>query len=286
MIDIFTQLKTSQKLSHNEKIVANYILEHPQQVIGMNTNQLKDVCFVSTATIYRLCEKLGIAGFSELKVHISSSLKEYIHNKEEFNYDFPIKKYQTHYEILNKIKEDYENTLTTTLNFFDLENLKHAVFALKKAKYIDIYSSAGNIYFAQNFQFQMQEIGVSVNVPIEEYHQRLLASQSDKDHLAIIITFGGRGLLSNIIPQILSERKTPILLISSYDYQPKYATPYYHLYINPYENHYNKISSFSTKLSILYILDVLYTCYFNLDYDNNKEKKLNYYSLIEKTNFK
>ena len=74
--------------------------------------------------------------------------------------------------------------------------------------------------------------------------------------------------------------KTPIVLISSYDYTFKDLDPDYQLYISPYENHYKKISSFSTRLSILYILDVLYTCYFKLDYQENIEKKLAYYNNI------
>ena len=166
MINIFTQLQSNKNLSHNERIIADYILEHPDQVLKMNTKQLKEACFVSTATIYRLCEKLKLSGFSELKVRISHSLNEYMKDDDHFNYDFPVKKYQTHFEIINKIKEDYENTLSSTLNLFSLENLRFATQALKKAKVIDIYTSSGNIYFAQNFQFQMQEIGVSVNVPI------------------------------------------------------------------------------------------------------------------------
>ena len=33
----------------------------------------------------------------------------------------------------------------------------------------------------------MQEIGVSINVPIDEYQQRLQAASSDNSHLAIIV---------------------------------------------------------------------------------------------------
>ena len=44
-----------------------------------------------------------------------------------------------------------------------------------------------------------------------------------------------------------------------------------------HEDHYHKISSYSTRLSLLYILDVLYTCYFELDYEENLSKKLHYY---------
>lgn len=89
---------------------------------------------------------------------------------------------------------------------------------MKKAKVIDIYTSAGNINFALNFQFQMKEIGVNVNVPIEDYQQILSAASSDENHLAIVITFGGRGILSDILPRILTKTKIPIVLISSYDY--------------------------------------------------------------------
>ena len=39
---------------------------------------------------------------------------------------------------------------------------------MKKAKVIDIYTSAGNINFALNFQFQMKEIGIDVNISIED----------------------------------------------------------------------------------------------------------------------
>lgn len=107
-----------------------------------------------------------------------------------------------------------------------------------------MYTSAGNINFALNFQFQMQEIGKQVNVPIDEYQQRLIAASSDENHLAIIITFGGRGILSDILPRILHKVKTPIVLISSYDYTFKDFDPDYQLYISPYENHYKRFHLF------------------------------------------
>ena len=241
------------------------------------SKDLGKVCFVSTATVYRLCDKLGLSGFSDLKIKITSSLDDYRKSNENFNFDFPVNQFQTHYEIIQKIKEDYEQTLNLTANLFSLDQLRLIASAMKKAQIIDVYTSAGNINFALNFQFQMQEIGKQVNVPIDEYQQRLIAASSGENHLAIIITFGGRGILSDILPRILHKVKTPIVLISSYDYTFKDFDPDY---ISSYENHYKKISSFSTRLSILYILDVLYTCYFKLDYQENIEKKLAYYNNI------
>ncbi len=154
-----------------------------------------------------------------------------------------------------------------------------------KCKQIDIYTSAGNVYFAQNFKFQMQEIGINVNVPIDEYHQRLMAASSDHTHLAIIISFGGRGLMVDNISELLRQTQTPSVLISYYDYKPNTNEPNFHLFISPYENHYKKISSYSTRLSILYILDVLYTCYFRMEYEKNIDNKITYYNrMVSSTN--
>lgn len=279
-MNLFINLKENKDLSKNERILANYILKHPEDVLKMSSKDLGKVCFVSTATVYRLCDKLGLSGFSDLKIKITSSFDDYRKSNENFNFDFPVNQFQTHYEIIQKIKEDYEQTLNLTANLFSLDQLRLIASAMKKAQIIDVYTSAGNINFALNFQFQMQEIGKQVNVPIDEYQQRLIAASSDENHLAIIITFGGRGILSDILPRILHKVKTPIVLISSYDYTFKDFDPDYQLYISSYENHYKKISSFSTRLSILYILDVLYTCYFKLDYQENIEKKLAYYNNI------
>lgn len=279
-MNLFINLKENKDLSKNERILADYILKHPEDVLKMSSKDLGKVCFVSTATVYRLCDKLELSGFSDLKIKITSSLDDYRKSNENFNFDFPVNQFQTHYEIIQKIKEDYEQTLNLTANLFSLDQLRLIASAMKKAQIIDVYTSAGNINFALNFQFQMQEIGKQVNVPIDEYQQRLIAASSDENHLAIIITFGGRGILSDILPRILHKVKTPIVLISSYDYTFKDFDPDYQLYISSYENHYKKISSFSTRLSILYILDVLYTCYFKLDYQENIEKKLAYYNNI------
>lgn len=285
-MNIFALLKVTKDLTNSEKAIVEFILKHPQQFLEMNTKQISQECYVSTSSIYRLCEKLNLSGLSELKVRISGSIESYLKENENIDFNFPIQQNQTHFEMMNNLKADYKQTIDSTFELFQLDQLKHAVNAMKKAKFIDIYTSAGNVPFALNFQFQMQEIGVIVNVPIDEYRQRLSASSSDKTHFAIIISFGGRGILSPILPAILNQNKTPILLISSTEYHPINTHIDYQLFMSSHEDHYHKISSYSTRLSLLYILDVSYTCYFELDYDYFLQKKLEYYQVIRENSEK
>lgn len=169
----------------------------------------------TTSSLYRLCHKLGLKGLSDLKVQISSSLTSYLQEERNFDYDYPVKPNQTQYQITHKLKDVYEQTIISSMNLIDLEQLRLSVSLLYKAKFIDIYTSAGNIYFAENFKFQMQEIGVNVNVPLEEYQQRLTAACSDSSHCAIFISVGGRGLLVENLIRILKKKKTPIIMITA-----------------------------------------------------------------------
>lgn len=279
-MNIFSKLNELTDLTENEKIVASYMENNPEVFIKMTAQEITEACFVSNSTIYRLCHKLNLSGLSELKVKVSSSINEYIRENNEIDYNYPFKQNENENQIVLKMKELYEHTLIASMNLIDLEELEKVSNVLKNAEFIDIYTSAGNIYFVENFKFQMQEIGVFVNVPIEEYNQRLTAATSSDKHIAIIVSFEARGSIIKNIAKILKNNKTPIILISSTNENPLISFAKYKLYLSSNENHFNKISSFSTRLSLLYLLDCIYTCYFKMDYERNISYKLSTYKKL------
>lgn len=279
-MNIFSKLDKLTDLTQNEKTLVYYMQNNSEDFIRMSASEISKACFISTSSIYRLCKKVGLASLAELKVQVSLSINEYLKEQNSLNFDYPFKQNETQNQVVLKMKELYEQTIQSSLNLIDLNTLKLVASILKKAIYIDFYTSAGNIYFAENFKFQMQEIGTFINVPIEEYHQLLTASTSDEKHVAIIVSFEGRGLITKNLANILKKNNTPIILISSTNDNPitKYAD--YHLYLSSNENHFNKISSFSTRLSLLYLLDCIYTCYFKFDYEKNVNYKLSTYKKL------
>ncbi|AGF56083.1 DNA-binding MurR/RpiR family transcriptional regulator [Clostridium saccharoperbutylacetonicum] len=279
-MNIFSKLNKLTNLTENEKTLVSYMQDNPESFVKMSALEISEACFISTSTIYRLCQKLDLTGLSELKVQVSASINEYLKENNSLDYNYPFNQNETQNQIISKMKELYEQTLVSSLNLIDPEQLKLISNVLKNTQHIDFYTSAGNIYFAENFKFQMQEIGTFINVPIEEYHQLLTASTSNENHIAIIVSFEGRGIIIERIASILKTNKTPIILISSTNENSltKYAN--YHLYLSSNENHFNKISSFSTRLSLLYILDCIYTCYFKFNYDKNVQYKLDAYKQL------
>ena len=277
-MNVLKQLQAARGFTEQERAVALTILDDPEAFLRENGKQLARRSYTSQATLYRLCAKLGCAGLADLKMRVSGALESYRQEDGSFNFDFPILPDQTPAEIIRNLREDYAQTVIATQNLFDAAELERCVEALRGARQIDVYTSAGNVPFAMNFRFQMAEIGVPVHVPVEEYEQRLAASASDGEHVAVMISFGGRGLLAGGIIRLLKENGTPVILISSAagTHLDEFAT--YHLRLCERENHYLKISSFSTRLSLLYVLDCLYAAYFERNYASNFSHKLALYN--------
>ncbi|WP_294581834.1 MurR/RpiR family transcriptional regulator [uncultured Thomasclavelia sp.] len=283
-MNIFSKLDNLTDLTTNEQTLVDYMKNNPERFVNMSADEISAACFVSIPTIYRLCKKLDISGLAQLKVLVSTSIRDYLQENNGIDYNYPFTQNETQYQITVKMKELYEQTLNASNNLIDLEQLRLIASALKKAQYIDVYTSAGNIYFAENFKFQMAEIGRFVNVPLEQYQLSLTAASSDSKHIAIVISFEGRGQNVEQVFRLLKKNKTPIILISSTSNKTMINQSDYNLYLNPNENHYDKISSFSTRLSLLYLLDCIYTCYFKLDYEKNVAYKTSTYLKMSQDN--
>ncbi len=258
-------------LTPNEKELVHYIKIHPKDILDMTSSELAEASFVSKATVYRLLGKLNLASFSDLKIGLASTIREELIPVDP---NYPIHEADSTKMSIQKMKSLYQQTLDETANLFDEETIERSVELMLSAKVIDVYSSSANLHFAKNFKFQMQEIGCLINVPDEDYVQHLSAANSTKEHLAIVISYGGRGQTTREVMKILVENQTPILLITSSQENPFVAFATEKLYLSSNESHYNKISSFSTRLSILMVLDVLYANYFNQNSVENREYKL------------
>lgn len=61
-------------LSNSEREVLDYIRDHPDTIAKMSIQELADAAYVSTATIMRLCKKLKLNGFNDLKYGIRQKL--------------------------------------------------------------------------------------------------------------------------------------------------------------------------------------------------------------------
>lgn len=275
-MDLFTKIKAMNSFTESEQTFIDFIFNHPYDVIQLNLQQLSKTSYVSISTIYRVMEKLEINGLNQLKLQISESLKNN-ENLKNIDYNYPFQKTNTYYQILTQMLELYDQTLKNTINLIDLDVLLHTVQALKKANNIYIFPSIGNYFMAESFQQNMLEIGVKVDVIKEAYYQHWHVQLCDENDIVMLISYAGRTPQIMDIVHDLNKKNIPIILISSTIHTPIDQFARYHLYFSSYEDSEEKIASFSSRISLQYLLDCIYACYFNRDYEKNLEYKIKNY---------
>ena len=166
-MNIFTKISQLTKLTDNEKLLVDFILSHPEKVMMMNAKELALQTYVSQTTVYRLCNKLELSNFSDLKVLIATQKKDFEKESQDMDFNYPFFHRQTHHEIIHNMESLYQQTIVATKNLLDLETIKAIVQEMYNAKSIAIYPSVGNISVAENFRQNMQEIGQPIEIAID-----------------------------------------------------------------------------------------------------------------------
>src|SRR5690606_41793173 len=59
-----------------ERRAAEFILQHPQEIIHLPISELAERCGASEATIFRLCRRLGYSGYQAMKISLARDLVE------------------------------------------------------------------------------------------------------------------------------------------------------------------------------------------------------------------
>ena len=62
---IIDKIKALDHLTIQEKYLVDYILDNPDDILQKNINELAQLSYTSTATVSRLCKKLGFKGYKD-----------------------------------------------------------------------------------------------------------------------------------------------------------------------------------------------------------------------------
>jgi DNA-binding MurR/RpiR family transcriptional regulator len=276
-MNIYTKMNQITDFTETEQTFVNFIINYPQEVMDCNVKQLAKKSFVSVSTIYRVIEKLELSGLAQLKMFISSQHEAFLKEKRETDYNYPFQKDATHHQIMSQMLSLYEQTLTSTFNLIDLDVFLKVVQLLYQAQHILLFPTVGNIFMAESFQQNMMEIGQRVELYNQSYYQHWAATSCQQGDVALIISYANRSpWLMDVMHDLKSTPAKVILISSTHENQlSQYAD--YHLYFCSYEDSEEKIASFSSRASLQYLLDCIYACYFNRDYDKFLSYRLKNY---------
>lgn len=271
-----TQLEFELEFSESEKEIARYILNHGDDVLGMSVKQLAKQTYTSPATIVRLCKKIGLAGYNDFKIKYSAELQYDLHHTDRIDVNFPFEKDDSSPIICHKLASLSQEVIADTIKLIDFQQLEQIVDLIYQYSTIDIYGSGNSLLAAMSFQHKMMRISRDVNLRVLHGEQIFMSYNTNHDRIGMIISYSGETNEVIQIAQILKEKKTPLIVLTSVGDNRLSHFADYILNIGSREKIFTKIAPFASQASMEYLLNVIFSCIFQKDYEQNMQNKIRY----------
>lgn len=273
-MSIMTQLEFELEFSQSEKEIARYILNHGDHVLSMSVKELAKQTYTSPATIVRLCKKIGLEGYNDFKIKYSAELQYDLQHTDRIDVNFPFLKDDTYPVICHKLASLSQEVIADTVKLIDFQQLNQIVHLLYQYENIDIYGSGNSLLAAMSFQHKMMRISKNVNLRVLHGEQVFMTYNSHSNRMAMIISYSGETAELIQFAQTLKEKKTPIVVLTSVGDNRLSHYADYILNIGSREKIFTKIAPFSSQISMEYLLNVIFSCLFQMDYENNIQNKV------------
>ncbi|MGN0159091.1 MAG: MurR/RpiR family transcriptional regulator [Brotaphodocola sp.] len=270
------------KYQDSRSNVSKYLLEQRLQLEHCTMQQIADQTFTSKATLVRVAKKLGYSGWNDFFKAYMDELKYKQSHFSEISHNYPFKRGDHTQEILDNICQLRMESTWQTARMMKLDVLEKSASLLVRSRRIALFGISINQLLLEIFRRKMLTIGKTTDI-IHQADTALYASSLTQEDCAVMVSYSGNNEHRNPMNLLsrLKEAQVPVIAITSMgdNYLRQHAD--YVLTICSQERLYSKISTYSTEASIEYILDVLFSCCFALDYDRNLQYKINSSKSVE-----
>lgn len=188
------------QLKPSERKVAEYILEHPKEVVKLSVQKLAEYSGVSEATIIRLSKTMSMKGFQELKLRIAGDLSSNIPTGtyEEIRMGASVE------TIIQAVSNNNKQSIQDTVSVLSAEEVERAAEALSQARKIDVYGMGASAVIAQDITQKLSRINWWCQAYSDFHAQLTSAVTLTERDVAFGISYSGQ---TNEIIESLTEAK-------------------------------------------------------------------------------
>lgn len=271
--------------SNSEKAIIDFILDKKTAIKDMTTKDIADATYTSPSTLIRIAHKMNFNGWNELK---EAYLKEEDYLQSHFcNVDanYPFQNNDTIMSISSKIATLKKESIDDTLSLITHDDLQKAIQIIRKASSVQLFAVSNNLYISQEFKHNMNRIRKRVDICSTQGELVYTACTCDPKSCALVISYSGETPILKRTVLALKAQNIPVIAITNIGDNTVARLSDCVLRICTREKLYSKIATFSTDSAITYLLDIIYSCIFALDYDKNKGRKIQTSRMIETGRF-
>jgi len=266
MSSIFKIREGFATYTETEKRLAEYILEHREDVVNQSAQVLGEKVHTSAAAVVRFSKKLGFKGFTALKVEIARDS-----SGDAIDFDEIIKEEDSIGVMVKKANAINLKTIEKTYSLINVEHLESAINALIGARNICLFGVGGSGIVCDDFYNKLIRIDKRATFNKDTHVQIASVANITKDDVAIGISYGGNTKEINTAMAYAANIGAMTIGITQYSKSKLSKICDILLYI-PSEEKELRLGAIQSRNSSLIMTDLLYYGITKAEIEETKEK--------------
>jgi len=242
-----------QKLRKSEIKVAEYVLQHPNEVVHYSISELADLVGVSDPTVIRFCRGIGFKGFQNFKIFLAQSvipMVRTIHEAVDGNEDVP--------DLVKKVFESNANAILSTLSTLDHPVLERMIETFSQADKLLFFGLGGSAVIAMDAYHKFFRVGIHCEYFTDSHMAIMAASMMQPSQVFIAISHSGatRDVVKAL--EVAKQAGAVTVAIVSHEKTPVARAADAVLTVASSESHYRfePMSSMNAQMSVIDVLAV------------------------------
>ena len=202
-------------LGKAEKRVATFVKNYPEEVIKLPINVLAEKVGVSVSTIIRLCRRIGINGYTDLKIDITRDLAlNYKKTYSEINSNDSIPL------LLNKVQQSFLQTISNTFKILSISALKEAYLNIINSDSVLIIGAGGTAALAKLLNHKLLKLEINSQWSDDFSLIPLLINKIGKNEVLFVLSHSGSTNLVYDAVVMAKKKGCKIIILTNYLQSP------------------------------------------------------------------
>ncbi|WP_375321919.1 MurR/RpiR family transcriptional regulator [Aliivibrio logei] len=270
IIDTIGSLYNS--LTPSSKRIADYVMSNATQVSKHSIAELSQIVNAGDATIIRFCRTLGFKGYQDFKMELAIEVSN-LQGREKEIFDTDVTAEDNAEVIGHKLQSTIESVLSETMNLLNFQSLESVSEALKDAKAIYFFGVGSSGLTAESAKHKFMRIGLNVDAFTNNHFMYIKSSLMQPGDFAVGLSHSGNSVETTKALRLAKENGATTIAIT---HNPRSDITKYSDYVLVNGNRQGQLQgdSIGTKISQLFVLDLIYTLLVKRDISGAKANKL------------
>ena len=190
-MNVIDELQQKRDMTDTESAIADCILMHLDDVTQMTIGELSHQAHCSSSAIVRLCHKVGVSGYRELRIELARSLEHARANMFNVNPDRPFIEGSNTADITSSIAALTKQAIEATYASISTTQIRKAARLVLGARRIVYYALGDSMVSAEMFSTLLVKIGITCTSGFLRHDLGAIVQLLDARDLAIVITHSG-----------------------------------------------------------------------------------------------